>query len=74
MKCVRCLKGTAAKFAEAPDGSGAWEMYVCDRCFFSWRSTEEDEVINPEKRDPDFQLNGEIEDLPIPVPVPPLKK
>ena len=34
MKCVRCLNDTAAKFAEAPDKSGAWEMYICSKCNF----------------------------------------
>jgi len=74
MKCVRCSHDTAAKFAQAPDGSGAWEMYVCSRCNFTWRSTEEDEVINPAKRDPAFQIKGAIEDLIVLVPVPPLRK
>jgi len=74
MKCVRCLHDTAAKFAEAPDKSGAWEMYGCSRCNFTWRSTEEEEVTNPAKRDPGFQLKGEISDLQVLVPVPPLRK
>jgi len=75
MKCLRCLEGNATKFAEAPDGSGAWEMYICDRCCYSWRTTEEEEILNPEKRDPEFQLEGvKMEDLLVLVPVPPLKK
>jgi hypothetical protein len=74
MKCVRCLHDTAAKFTEAPDKSGAWEVYGCSRCNFTWRNTEEDEVINPELRDKNFQFTGEPEDLQILVPVPPLKK
>jgi len=75
MKCVRCLNETAAKVADAPDGSGAWEMYGCTHCSFTWRSTEEEDVINPDKRDPYFQLAGvNIDDLLVLVPVPPLKK
>jgi len=75
MKCVRCLQDTATKIADAPDGSGAWEMYGCSRCSFTWRSTEEEHVINPEKRDPYFQLDGvDIDNLLVLVPVPPLKK
>ncbi|AOQ22795.1 non-oxidative hydroxyarylic acid decarboxylases subunit D [Neomoorella thermoacetica] len=75
MKCVRCLQDTASKIAEAPDGSKAWEVYGCSRCNYTWRSTEEEEVINPEKRDPYFQLvDVNIDDLMIPVPIPPLKK
>ncbi|NLI14314.1 non-oxidative hydroxyarylic acid decarboxylases subunit D [Pelotomaculum propionicicum] len=74
MKCVRCLHDTAAKFAEAPDKSGAWEMYACSRCNFTWRNTEEPEVITPELRDKNFQFTQEVSDLQILVPVPPLKK
>ncbi|GAB6173755.1 non-oxidative hydroxyarylic acid decarboxylases subunit D [Paradesulfitobacterium aromaticivorans] len=75
MKCVRCLHDTANKLTVAPDGSGAWEIFGCSRCFFTWRTTEEEEVINPDKRDPYFQLDGvEIDDLMVLVPVPPLRK
>ena len=75
MKCVRCLKDTASKVAEAPDGSKAWEVYYCERCNFSWRSTEEPEVIDPEKRDPWFQFDDvDVDNLPAFSPVPPLKK
>jgi late competence protein required for DNA uptake (superfamily II DNA/RNA helicase) len=73
MKCVRCAGDTTAKVATAPDGSGAWEVYYCDRCNFSWRSSEEAEVINPEKRDKWFQLD-DVDSLITPVPIPPLKK
>ncbi|MFX4263428.1 non-oxidative hydroxyarylic acid decarboxylases subunit D [Pelotomaculum propionicicum] len=75
MKCVRCLKDNAAKVAEAPDGSKAWEVYVCGGCNFVWRSTEEPEVIDPEKRDPWFQMAGvDVENIPVFSPVPPLRK
>lgn len=75
MKCVRCLTDNAAKIAEAPDGSKAWEVYFCNRCDFVWRSSEEPEVIDPEKRDPWFQLAGvEVKDIPVFSPVPPLRK
>ena len=74
MKCVRCLQDRAAKVAVAPDGSGAWEVYYCDRCNFSWRSTEEPEVIDPDKRDPWFQMDTvDIENLTALVPIPPLE-
>ncbi|MGI6451039.1 MAG: non-oxidative hydroxyarylic acid decarboxylases subunit D [Desulfitobacteriia bacterium] len=75
MKCVRCLQDTAQKVAVAPDGSGAWEVYYCQRCNFSWRSSEEPEVIDPAKRDPWFQLDTvDIENLAALVPIPPLQK
>ena len=75
MKCVRCLTDNASKVAEAPDGSKAWEVYFCNRCDFVWRSSEEPEVIDPDKRDPWFQLaDVEVEDIPVFSPVPPLRK
>lgn len=74
MKCVRCLHDTAGLLTKAPDNSGAWEMYVCSRCNFTWRNTEEEDVIIPDKRDPNFQFTLEPEDLQILVPVPALRK
>jgi late competence protein required for DNA uptake (superfamily II DNA/RNA helicase) len=56
MKCVRCLNDTASKVADAPDGSGAWEVYYCTTCDYSWRNTEEDYVTDIEKRNPRFQV------------------
>jgi len=51
------LRDAARKVADAPDGSGAWEMYFCDECHFSWRNDEPDFVIDPTKRDPWAQLD-----------------
>jgi late competence protein required for DNA uptake (superfamily II DNA/RNA helicase) len=75
MQCVRCLADTAKKIATAPDGSGAWEMYYCERCNYSWRSTEEAHITQIDQRDPRFQLDKvDINKLMSPVPIPPLKK
>ncbi|MCL6477467.1 MAG: vanillic acid non-oxidative decarboxylation protein [Peptococcaceae bacterium] len=73
MKCLRCLKDTAAKIAEAPDGSRAWEVFYCERCNYSWRTTEEEEIINLEKRDKNWQLDDvDLDSLDSLVPIPPL--
>lgn len=75
MKCVRCYHDTAGEVAKAPDGSNAWVVYYCARCNFSWRNTEEPEVIEAEKREAYFQLKDvDIDTLMVPVPVPPLAK
>jgi vanillate/4-hydroxybenzoate decarboxylase subunit D len=75
MICVRCLRDTAKKIADAPDGSGAWEVYYCERCNYSWRSTEEEEITMLEKRNPEFQLDQvDLDTLPAPNPIPPLLK
>lgn len=74
MMCVRCYHDTVSKVASAPDGSNAWEIYYCERCNFSWRSTEEPEVIESEKRPAYFQLKDvDLDELMHPVPIPPLK-
>jgi vanillate/4-hydroxybenzoate decarboxylase subunit D len=74
MICLRCLKDAAKKIADAPDGSGAWEVYYCERCNYSWRSTEEAEITDLEKRDPQFQLETiNLDALQILNPIPPLK-
>lgn len=73
MECIRCCGRTAFVVAAAPDGSNAWEVYYCDTCNFSWRSTEEREVITREERDPYFQLIGvDLRNLMSPTPIPPL--
>jgi len=75
MICIRCLQDSAEKIAEAPDGSGEWEVYYCERCNYSWRSSEESEITVPDKRDPEFQLEDvNLDALQILNPIPPLKK
>ena len=75
MICVRCLKESAEKIADAPDGSGAWEVYYCERCNYSWRSSEEPEITVPDRRDPEFQLeNVDLDSLQILNPIPPLRR
>ena len=58
MQCVRCLQDTASKIADAPDGSGAWELYFCETCHYSWRNSEPDYITDIDKRDPWAQLDG----------------
>lgn len=57
MKCVRCGRDAAYKVADAPDGSGAWEMYHCTNCNYSWRNTDPEYTTVVEKRDPWAQLD-----------------
>jgi len=70
MQCVRCSSDTASVVAKAPDGSGAWEMIYCSRCNFSWRTSDEDEYINPSKREKTFQLEGDLDAKQILTPLP----
>jgi hypothetical protein len=74
MKCIRCDDDGVRQVAKAPDGSNAWEVFYCEHCNFSWRSSEEPEVLTPEKRPAFFQLKGvDLTNLLQPCPIPPLK-
>ena len=74
MICPRCDNTNAFQFFESPE-KGAWELYRCPRCFFVWRSTEEQEVIRPDLYDPDFKLNDErIRQMSDKPPIPPLRR
>ena len=74
MICPRCDDERALKFFDSPE-AGAWELYRCVRCFFVWRSTEEDEVTKPELYDPKFKLtDARIAAMSEKPPIPPLRK
>lgn len=71
MKCLRCTEGDVSVVAHAPDGSGAWEIYRCERCNYAWRSTEPASITDPQQREPFFQLStGDLENLSSPLPIP----
>jgi hypothetical protein len=75
MKCVRCLNDSAKVVAKAPDGSGAWEVFCCSKCNYSWRSTEEEDLIDPEKLDPYFKLDKiDLDKVPCGIPIQTIKK
>lgn len=66
MLCPRCDTENVVVMAKSPVGD-VWEMYLCETCFYSWRSTETPVV------DPLFKLTPEkIAGLGIIPPVPPL--
>lgn len=67
MICPRCGFESISTIAKSPV-EGAWEVYECDQCFFSWRSTEDVDVHDV------FKLTKEqIDGLQIIPPVPPLE-
>ncbi len=74
MICPRCDDERAVKIFEAPEGA-VWEIYRCPRCFLTWRSTEEDEVIRPELYDRKFKLTEQkFQAMAEKPPIPPLRK
>jgi len=67
MKCPRCECESISTIATSPI-EGVWEVYECDKCFYSWRSTETPHVADV------FKLNDEkIANLQVIPPVPPLE-
>lgn len=67
MKCPRCDKAETRVMVKSPIGN-VWEVYVCDNCFFSWRSTETIKIL------PQFKLNDQkIATMQMIPPIPPLK-
>lgn len=68
MNCKRCDSDKVRKMVDSPVGN-VWEVYICEKCNFSWRSTETIEVL------PKFKLNDEkIANMQMIPPIPPLKK
>jgi hypothetical protein len=73
LTCPRCRFENTNLMASSPI-QGAWEVYICNTCFYSWRSTEPEENTNPDKYPPSFRLTKEeIETLPVLPVVPPLR-
>lgn len=66
MICPRCDKEHVRTMVKSPVGD-VWEVYVCEDCYFSWRSTENIHVSEK------FKLNDEkLEAMGVIPPVPPL--
>jgi protein-arginine kinase activator protein McsA len=56
MICPRCDSKTVELLTKAPVDD-AWEVYICKTCFFSWRSTEDDDIKNPNQYDKRFKID-----------------
>ena len=73
MICPRCDTGKVELLALAPVGN-AWELYICQTCCYSWRSTETPDKTDPARYNPSFKLKPEqIPALLVIPPVAPLK-
>ncbi|MGB9662930.1 MAG: non-oxidative hydroxyarylic acid decarboxylases subunit D [Moorellaceae bacterium] len=74
MICPRCDSDTAEKMVSSPVGN-VWEVYVCRKCWFSWRSTEDTSITDPAKYNKKFKLTDEmIQNMMVIPPIPPLKE
>ena len=66
MKCPRCDSEQIRVMAKAPKDD-AWEVYVCEKCCYSFQSTEEIKIHDK------FKLDDEkIKNMQMIPPIPPL--
>ncbi|WP_371826361.1 non-oxidative hydroxyarylic acid decarboxylases subunit D [Alicyclobacillus fastidiosus] len=69
--CPRCDSLKAEAVAESPV-KGAWTVYSCPICFYTWRSTEADQFTDPSKYEPSFKVRQD--DIPNAIQVPAVPK
>ena len=58
MICPRCDSKNANLLIPSPVGN-EWEMYICNECNFTWRSTEPENIRKPKMYDSKFKLTKE---------------
>lgn len=69
--CPRCERDTVRTMTTSPV-PGRWTMYVCDTCFYGYRSTEEPAATDPAVFPMDFKVDpAGIGAMPAMPPVPP---
>ncbi len=74
MICPRCGSDEAGLLVKAPVG-GEWEVYKCNICDFTWRSTESEDVTDSKHYDARFKIDpAKIEEIPVMPPIPKLEK
>lgn len=56
LMCPRCRSGTVAHLASSPV-TGAWTVFQCTTCLYTWRSSEPAENTDPEKYPAAFRLD-----------------
>lgn len=74
MLCPRCRSEAVSLLTKALVDD-AWEVFICDVCSYSYRSTEPEAHKNPELYDERFRIDpaaiGSLDQIP---PVPKLRK
>lgn len=70
MICPRCDSPQTTVMVTSPKGN-EWELYLCETCHYSWRSTEPAEQTDPARYHPWFKLTkGKIDEMMIYPPLP----
>ncbi|WP_277619541.1 non-oxidative hydroxyarylic acid decarboxylases subunit D [Rouxiella chamberiensis] len=72
-RCPRCESGGPEALSHSPV-KGAWTVFHCKTCFFTWRSTEPDFITDPQKYNPNFKFSpADMADFGVMPAVPELK-
>ena len=73
MICPRCETDKVNLMVKSPVGN-VWEMYICETCTYSWRSTESADKTDPARYAKNFKINpSEIPNMLVIPTIPPLK-
>ena len=71
--CPRCEDGVAALLATSPV-PGVWQVYQCQTCLYTWRSTEPARRTDRASYPAEFRMTrADIENAPQVPSVPPLR-
>jgi vanillate/4-hydroxybenzoate decarboxylase subunit D len=72
--CPRCRSRTIAMQSTSPV-AGAWTVFGCATCLYTWRSTEPEENTNPDKYPAVFRLKAEdMPNLAVSPSIPPRRR
>ncbi|MBW7981019.1 non-oxidative hydroxyarylic acid decarboxylases subunit D [Enterobacillus tribolii] len=73
-KCPRCESPSPEVMSQSPV-AGAWTVFHCPVCFFTWRSTEPDFITDPAKYNPHFKFSPQdMEHFGVMPAIPELKR
>ncbi len=73
-QCPRCGTAGPETLSHSPV-AGAWTVFHCPTCFFTWRSTEPDFITDPAKYDPNFKFApAEMDHFGVMPTIPELKR
>ncbi|HEY3310946.1 MAG TPA: non-oxidative hydroxyarylic acid decarboxylases subunit D [Anaerolineales bacterium] len=73
MICPRCDTDKVEVMVTSPV-PGAWEAYICQTCWYSWRSTETPDKTDPKQYSAKFKIKAEnIPNMLVIPAIPPLK-
>ncbi len=71
--CPRCAHERLTHLTTSPV-PGAWDVFQCDRCLYTWRTTEPARRTQPDAYPAAFRLTAEDIENAIEMPtVPPLR-